>query len=342
MKWKKIEMPKQLLCEKETLTDFYGKFYAEPFERGYAVTIGNSICRILLSSIQAAAVVSVKFDGVLHEFSTIPGVVEDMTNVILNIKKLKLKLNTDKLTKIYLSAHGEKEVTAADIKPDAALEILNPNLHIATLTSNDAKFNMEMEVDTGRGYIPAERNKRDDQAVGVIPIDSIFSPVSNVKFYFESARVGQMTDYEKLVMEIWTDGRIKPDDALGYAAKILKDHLTIFINFEEEPVMETIEKEVDEKFEKFVKDLGMSVDELELSVRAANCLKNANIKTIYELVQKTETDMLKYKNFGRKSLSEIKSILTGMGISLGVKLEPEVLQAIKEKKKRRKLEAQSS
>jgi DNA-directed RNA polymerase subunit alpha len=319
MKWKSLEKPKRLDYERETLTSTYGKFFAEPFERGYAITIGNSLRRILLSSIQAAAVTSVKIEGVLHEFGTLPGVAEDVADIILNVKQLKIKMEGDGPAKIRLNVSGDREVTARDIQTDAKLEILNSELHIATLTDRDASLEMEMEVDTGRGYVTADRNKKDDQAVGVIPVDSLFSPVSRVKVDSENTRVGQMTDYDKMIMEIWTDGRIKPEDALAYASKILKDHLQIFINFEEEPEEEQIE--MSDETDQLKDLLTRSVDELELSVRSSNCLKNANIKTIGELVRKNEAEMLKYRNFGRKSLNEIKEIITEMGLSLGMSVD---------------------
>jgi DNA-directed RNA polymerase subunit alpha len=316
MKWKALEKPKRLDYDRETLSATYGKFYAEPFERGYAVTIGNSLRRILLSSIQAAAVTSVRIEGVLHEFSSIPGVAEDSTDIILNLKQLKLKMEGDGPKTIRLSVSGDKEVTARDIKTDATIEIINPDLHIATLTERDAKLELEMEVDMGRGYVSSDKNKRDDMPVGTIPMDSLFSPVTRVRIDAENTRVGQMTDYDKLVMEIWTDGRIKPEDALAHASKLLKDHLQIFINFEEEP--EEAVSHVDDEKGKMRDLLSRSVDELELSVRSSNCLKNANIKTIGDLVTKSEAEMLKYRNFGRKSLNEIKEIITEMGLELGM------------------------
>jgi len=316
MKFKALEKPKRLEYERETLTATYGKFYAEPFERGYAVTIGNSLRRILLSSIQAAAVTSVRIEGVLHEFSSIPGVAEDTTDIILNLKQLKLKMEGDGPRTVKLSVSGDREVVAKDIATDATIEIINPDLHIATLTEREAKLEMEMEVDMGRGYVSSDKNKRDDQPVGTIPMDSLFSPVTRVRIDSENTRVGQMTDYDRLVMEIWTDGRIKPEDALAHASKLLKDHLQIFINFEEEP--EEAAAQVDDEKNKLKDLLGRSVDELELSVRSSNCLKNANIKTIGDLVTKSEAEMLKYRNFGRKSLNEIKEIITEMGLGLGM------------------------
>lgn len=331
MRFKSLEKPKRLDYDKATLNATYGKFYAEPFERGYAITIGNSLRRILLSSIEAAAVTVVRIEGVLHEFAAIPGVAEDTTDIILNIKQLKLKMEGEGPKTIRLSVSGDREVTARDIKTDASIEIVNPDLHIATLTERDAKLEIEMEVDHGRGYVSADRNKRDDLPVGSIPVDSLFSPVTRVRIDSENTRVGQMTDYDKLIMEIWTDGRIKPEDALAHAAKLLKDHLQIFINFEEEPEAQAIER--DDERDKIKDLLSRSVDELELSVRSSNCLKNANIKTIGDLVVKSEAEMLKYRNFGRKSLNEIKEIISEMGLGLG--MTPEAISALREPAKSR-------
>jgi len=317
-KFKGLQKPKRLECELETLTSTYGKFFAEPFERGFGLTIGNALRRILLSSIEGAAVTTVRIAGALHEFSTIPGVKEDVTDIILNIKGLRVKLNVEHPKTIYLKASSEGEVRAAHITPDPDVEILNPDHHIATL-DKDGKLELEMEVRHGRGYVPAERNKREGQPVEAIAVDSIFSPIRKVNFLVEDTRVGQITDYNKLILEVWTDGSVLPQDAIAYAAKILKDHLSIYINFEEEPEGEGVA--VDEEKAQVLEHLNRSVDELELSVRSANCLKNSNIRYIYELVQKTEAEMLKTKNFGRKSLNEIKEILAGMGLTLGMKLE---------------------
>jgi DNA-directed RNA polymerase subunit alpha len=314
---KDFQIPKKLEVEKESLTKTYGKFYAEPFERGFGMTIGNSLRRILLSSIAGAAVTSVKIEGVLHEFSTLSGVKEDVTDVILNLKNLRLKLHVDKPKLIHIKKKGPGEIKGGDIIHDADVEILSPDLHIATLDKG-ATLDAEMTVRVGRGYVPADRNKEEGSPIGVIPIDAIFSPVRRVNFTVENARVGRVTDYDKLVMEIWTDGSVKPDDVLGFSAKILKDHLSIFINFEE------IEEPMESKggvSQESNKNLLRSVHELELSVRAANCLKNANIRTIADLVQRSEAEMLKTKNFGRKSLNEIKEILQEMGLSLGMKVE---------------------
>ena len=314
---KDFQIPKKLEVEAETLTTTYGKFFAEPFERGFGTTIGNSLRRVLLSSIVGAAVTSVKIEGVLHEFSTIPGVKEDVTDIVLNIKNLRFKLHTDRPKTVRLRKKGPGEARAKDIIHDADVEVLTPDLHVATL-DKDANLDIEMVIRIGSGYVPAERNKEEGMPIGVIPVDSIFAPVRKVNFTVENARVGRMTDYDKLNLEIWTDGSVKPDDALAYAAKILKDHLSIFINFDE--TIEPVQEHIEDKKSDFNKNLLRSVHELELSVRAANCLKNANIKTIADLVQKTESEMLRTKNFGRKSLNEIKEILSEMGLSLGMKL----------------------
>jgi DNA-directed RNA polymerase subunit alpha len=317
-KFKGLQKPKRLECELETLTSTYGKFYAEPFERGFGLTIGNALRRILLSSIEGAAVTTIRITGALHEFSTIPGVKDDVTDIILNIKGLRVKLHVDHPKTLYLKASSEGEVRASHINPDPDVEILNPDLYIAAL-DKDGKLEVEMEVRHGRGYVQAERNKKEGQPVDMIAVASIFSPIRKVNFLVEDTRVGQVTDYNKLILEVWTDGSVLPQDAVAYAAKILKDHLSIFINFEEEPEGEGAA--VDEEKERLLEHLNRSVDELELSVRSANCLKNSSIRYIYELVQKTEAEMLKTKNFGRKSLNEIKEILTGMGLALGMKLD---------------------
>jgi DNA-directed RNA polymerase subunit alpha len=316
--WKELIKPKKLDVERETLTPFYGKFYAEPFERGFGISIGNTLRRILLSSLQGAAITSVKIDGVLHEFTSIPDVKEDVTNIILNLKEVKVKLHADGPKTIRIEAEGERLVKASDIITDETVEITNLDHPIATLPPN-GKLKMEMVVKRGKGYVPAEKNKEEGQPIGTIPIDAIFSPVTKVNYTVTNARVGQITDYDKLTLEVWTNGCVRPEDAVAYAAKILKDQLSIFINFEEEP--ETEEEELEEEQEKLNEHLFKSVDELELSVRSANCLKHANIKLIGELVQKTESEILATKNFGRKSLNEIKEILAEMGLSLGMKLE---------------------
>jgi DNA-directed RNA polymerase subunit alpha len=316
--WRELISPKKLELDPKTSSRFFGKFACEPLERGFGITIGNALRRIMLSSLQGAAVTSVKIDAVLHEFSTIPGVREDVTDIILNLKEVRLKLHGEEPRTIEVDKAGAGAVTAGDFNCPPEVEILNPEQHIATL-SKDGRLCMEMQVKSGKGYVPAERNVEEDAAIGVIPMDAIFSPIRRVNYVVSQARVGQITDYDKLTMEIWTDGSVMPEDALAFAAKILKEQMTIFINFDEEPEVEPKEEEEEEP--KLNDNLFRSVDELELSVRSANCLKNANIRLIGELVQKTEAEMLKTKNFGRKSLNEIKEILTEMGLSLGMKLE---------------------
>jgi DNA-directed RNA polymerase subunit alpha len=317
--WKDLIRPKRLEVEKETLTPTYGKFTAEPFERGFGITIGNSLRRILLSSLQGGAITALKIDGVLHEFSTIPGTKEDMTEIILNLKEVRLKLHTEGPKTIRVKAEGPKILKAGDILTGDAVEILNPDHYIATL-SRDGKLSMEMVVKMGRGYISAERNKEEGQPIGTIPMDAIFSPIKKVNYSVTNARVGQITDYDKLILEVWTDGSLNPEEAIAHAAKILKDQLSIFITFEEEEEEVPYPEDEEEK-EAFNENLLRSVDELELSVRSANCLKHANIKLIGDLVQRTEAEILATKNFGRKSLNEIKEILTEMGLSLGMKLD---------------------
>jgi DNA-directed RNA polymerase subunit alpha len=317
--WKDLIRPKRLEVEKETLTPTYGRFTAEPFERGFGITIGNSLRRILLSSLQGGAITSMKIDGVLHEFSTIPGTKEDVTEIILNLKEVRLKLHTEGPKTIRVKAEGARALKAGDIITGDAVEILNPDHYIATL-SRDGKLSMEMVVKMGRGYISAERNKEEGQPIGTIPMDAIFSPVKKVNYTVTNARVGQITDYDKLILEVWTDGSLNPEEAVAHAAKILKDQLSIFITFEEEEEEVSYPEDEEEK-EAFNENLLRSVDELELSVRSANCLKHANIKLIGDLVQRTEAEILATKNFGRKSLNEIKEILTEMGLSLGMKLD---------------------
>jgi len=318
--WKDIIRPKRLEAEKETLTPFYGKFTAEPFERGFGITIGNSLRRILLSSLQGAALTSVKIDGVLHEFSTIPGVKEDVTEIILNLKEVRLKLHTEGPKTIRVKAEGPKVLKAGDFITGDAVEVLNPDHPIATL-SRDGKLAMEMVVKMGRGYVPAERNKDENQPIGTIPMDAIFSPIRKVNYMVTNARVGQITDYDKLTLEVWTDGSLNPEEAVAHAAKILKDQLSIFITFDEVEEEEESVQEQQAESDKLNENLFRSVDELELSVRSANCLKHADIKLIGDLVQKTEAEILATKNFGRKSLNEIKEILAEMGLSLGMRLE---------------------
>ena len=323
-KLERFDKPKMIEIETDSFTDFYGEFVCQPLERGFGITLGNALRRILLSSLQGAAIVSVKFDGVPHEFTTIPGIKEDIADIILNLKEVNLKTVNDieeeeEEIKLVLDLKGEKEAKAGDMLTDGKVEIMNPDSHIATL-NKDAVLHAEMIVKTGRGYVPAEKNVAGDQEIGVIIIDALFSPIRKVSYVVGNARVGQRTDYDKLTLEIWTNGTVNPQDALAFAAKILKEQATPFINFEEEPE-EEVEKEEKEVEEKVNENLFKPVSELELSVRSSNCLKNANIKYIYELVQKTESEMLKTKNFGRKSLNEIKRILEEMDLQFGMELE---------------------
>ncbi|MFO0699377.1 MAG: DNA-directed RNA polymerase subunit alpha, partial [Nitrospira sp.] len=316
---KDFQIPMRVEVDKDTQSPTFGRFTTEAFERGFGTTIGNALRRILLSSLTGAAVTTVKIEGVVHEFSTISGVTEDVTAIILNIKSLRLALHTDKPKTIRLKKKGPGEAKGSDVLHDAEVTILTPDLHIATL-DKDATLDIEMTVKHGRGYVPAERNKEEGLPIGVIAIDSVFSPIKRVNFHVENARVGRMTDYDKLAMEIWTDGTISPRDALSTAAGILREHLDIFINPEERNEGKS-EGGYEESHREVNKNLSRSVNELELSVRAANCLKNANIKTIADLVQKSEGEMLRTKNFGKKSLNEIKEILSEMGLSLGTKVD---------------------
>jgi DNA-directed RNA polymerase subunit alpha len=316
--WKGFQKPKRLAAEVETLTDRFGRFTAQPFERGFGTTIGNALRRVLLSSIEGAAITAVKIEGVLHEFQSIPGVVEDATDIILNLKQIPFKLNGEGPKAIYLRADQPGVITSGMIEADADIEILDKDVYIATV-SEGGKIDMEMRLKRGRGYVSADKNFDDDLGIGFIPIDSVHSPVRKCNYIVDAARLGQITDYDKLTLEVWTNGSVRPADAVGLAAKLVKDHMNIFINFEEE-----IETEVggeERKPEIRNENLNRSVEELELSVRSYNCLKNANIQTIGELVQKTEAEMLKTKNFGRKSLNEIKEILASMGLSLGMKID---------------------
>ena len=314
-----FQRPKRLACESETLTNRYAKFYAQPFERGFGTTIGNCLRRALLSSIEGAAITAVKIQGVLHEFSSIPGVVEDATDIILNLKRIPFKLHGAGPKTLRVERTTPGEMLSGEIEADAEVEILDPNVHIATI-SEGGSLTIEMRLKRGRGYVSAERNFDEDLAVGYIPIDSVHSPVKKVNYTVESARLGQDTDYDKLTIEVWTNGSVKPENAVGLAAKLIKDHMQIFINFEEEP--ELAEADAGEGGGmQFNENLDRSVDELELSVRSYNCLKNADIRTIRELVQRSEPEMLKTKNFGRKSLNEIKEILHSMGLHLGMKFD---------------------
>ncbi|MBI5420362.1 MAG: DNA-directed RNA polymerase subunit alpha [Deltaproteobacteria bacterium] len=316
--WKQLIKPRRIEIQADSATADYGKFVAEPLERGFGTTLGNALRRVLLSSLQGAAITSVRIEGVQHEFSTIVGVVEDVTDIILNLKEIRLRMHSPEPRNIHMEARGPKRVKASDIQADPMVEILNRDRHIAELSEN-AILKMEMTVRMGKGYVPAERNLEEGAPIGTIPIDAIFSPIKKVNFTVTNARVGQQTDYDRLILEVWTDGSILPADAVAYAAKILKDQATVFINFDEEAEMpdEPTLLEAGAINENLYKP----VEELELSVRAYNCLKNADIKFIGELVQRSEQEMLKTKNFGKKSLNEIKEVLHGMGLSLGMKVE---------------------
>ena len=318
MLWRDFQRPKRLEFSAETLTGTYGQFWAQPFERGFGTTIGNAMRRVLLSSIEGAAITAVKIEGVLHEFTSIPGVVEDATDIILNLKQIPLKMNVDHPETITLRAEGAGEIKAGDIETNPNVQILNPEMHIATL-QEEGRLTIEMRVRRGRGYVSADRNFETDLPIGYIPVDSVHSPVRKVNYTVEDARLGQTTDYDKLTLEVWTNGSVLPQDAVALGSKLIRDHLTIFINFEEGPMAS--DDGAEGEAERFNENLSRSVDELELSVRSYNCLKNANIRTIGELVQKTEAEMLKTKNFGRKSLNEIKEILSGMGLGLGMKVD---------------------
>jgi DNA-directed RNA polymerase subunit alpha len=324
MLWKGFQKPKRLEADRDTATEHYGRFSAQPFERGFATTVGNALRRVLLSSIEGAAVTAVRVEGVLHEFSPIPGAMEDTTDLILNLKRVPLKMHVDHPKLLTLRTSEPGEVRAKHITPDADIEVLDPEAYVATLGAGST-LAVEMRVKHGRGYVSADKNFDEDLSIGWIPLDSVHSPVKKVNYFVEQARVGQATDYEKLTLEVWTNGAVSPRDAVGLAAKLMKDHLQIFINLDEEDEEEgepSVPVEVsDEEKGALYERLAKSVDEMELSVRSYNCLKNANIRTIGELVQKTEVEMLKTKNFGRKSLNEIKEILASMGLSLGMKLD---------------------
>jgi DNA-directed RNA polymerase subunit alpha len=326
----RFEMPKRLVKDEASATDVYAKFIAEPFETGYGHTIGNSIRRVLLSSLEGAAITSIKVDGAMHEFATIDGVVEDVTEIVLNLKKVLFRAHSRDPQTLLLSVTKEGEVTAGDIQLNQNIEIVNPDQHICTL-DRKKKFEMELEVKVGRGFLPGDENKKPNQAIGVIAIDSLFSPVSRVRYAVESARVGQRTDYDRLLVEIWTDGRISPDDALTQSSAILAHHLDVFVGYDKTAVeFEEVVDKQDEEKTKLKKLLNMSVNEIELSVRAANCLNNANITTVGQLAMKTESEMLKYRNFGKKSLNEIKEKLQALNLSLGMSFEQDLLDAPKE------------
>jgi DNA-directed RNA polymerase subunit alpha len=318
MNWQQMIKP---ASSQEVSTPSYGKFVCEPLERGFGITLGNSLRRIILSSLYGAAIVSVKFESVMHEFSVLPGVLEDVSEIILNLKEVRFKVSDEKPRTIRIDVSREGDVTAADIiSDDGQCEVLNPELHIATLSENTS-FKVSMQVKVGKGYTLAEANKDEEAPIGTIPIDAVFSPIKRVNYVVGNARVGQRTDYDKLTLEVWTDGSILPEDAVAFASKIMKEQLSIFINFDEDKVPATSKRSKDDEEPKINENLYRSVEELELSVRSANCLKNADIHKIYQLVSKTEAEMLKTKNFGRKSLNEIKEVLTEMGLSLGMKLE---------------------
>jgi len=319
MKWKNLQMPKGLVADGAN-TERYGRFTLDPLERGFGTTLGNALRRVLLSSLQGAAITSVRIEGVLHEFSTLPGVIEDVTEIVLNLKQVRLKLFGDGPKKGVFEMRGKGEVRAGDLQVDAEVEVLNKDLHIATL-NRDGDLRMEVEINGGRGYVSADQHSQADRPIGVIPIDSLFSPVTKVNYTVEATRLGQRIDYDKLTLEVWTDGSILPNDAVSMSAKILRDHFSLLISFEEEPQQEE-EAAVDEDKVRIRKQLDKSVEELELSVRSSNCLRAAEIKTIGELVQKGEAEMLKFRNFGRKSLKEIQDILAEMGLHFGMDVSP--------------------
>jgi len=321
-------MPKRLQKDEATATEIYAKFVADPFETGYGHTVGNSLRRVLLSSLEGAAITSMKVDGAMHEFATIDGVVEDVTDIVLNLKRIKFKAHTRDAQTLLLSANKEGVVTAADIQLNQNVELVNPDQHICTLDKKK-KFEMELELKIGRGFCPSDENKKPGQPIGVIAIDSLFSPVTRVRYAVEAARVGNRTDYDRLILEIWTDGRISPDDALTQASAILAHHLDVFVGYDKNAVeFEEAESKQDDEKAKLKKLLNMSVNEIELSVRAANCLNNANITTVGQLAMKSEQEMLKYRNFGKKSLNEIKDKLQALGLSLGMNFESGLLDAL--------------
>ena len=324
MLWKGFQRPKRLEVERETLTDRFGRFSAQPFERGFGTTVGNAVRRVLLSSIEGAAVVAVKIEGVQHEFSPIPGVVEDATDIILNVKQVPLRMHGEHPKTLSITSEKVGEIKARDIQTDSDVEILEPDAHIATI-GEGGRLQMEMRVRQSRGYVSADKNFDDDLGVGWIPIDSVHSPIKKVNYLVEAARLGQTTDYEKITLDVWTNGSITPRDAVSLASKLIQDHLKIFISLDD-PVEQAQDLSVEPPKLTSNENLEKSVEELELSVRSYNCLKNAEIRTISELVQKTEAEMLKTKNFGRKSLNEIKEILTNMGLSLGMRLDQTVPQ----------------
>lgn len=327
IKWRDFQFPKKIVVDETTYTPQYGKFVAEPFERGYGVTLGNSLRRVLLSSIEGAAITSIKIEGVSHEFSTIDGVMEDVPEIILNIKNVVIKSYSKSPKKVTLDVSGEKKVTAKDIVTDDTMEVVNPDLHIATLTSKKARLTIEMDVGRGRGFVPSDLNKKEDMPIGAIAVDSIFTPVRKVSFSVENTRVGNRTDYDRLILEIWTNASIEPKEALIYASKVLGKHLELFFTLGEITEEDEVEELTPEELALYEK-LKLPISELELSVRSANCLREANIKTLAGLVDKTEAQMLSYRNFGKKSLVEIQNLLKSMGLSLGMKIDKKRMQML--------------
>jgi DNA-directed RNA polymerase subunit alpha len=325
VKWRDFQMPKRLECDEATYNDRYGKFIAEPFERGYGVTLGNSMRRILLSSIEGSAVTSIRVEGVEHEFSTVPGVLETISEIILNIKELVVRSHSKAPKSIYIKTGKKGEIKAKDIICDETIEVLNPDHHICTITQ-DIDFNMELEVCRGRGYVPADQNKKEGAPVGTIAVDSIFTPIEKVNFFAENTRVGQRTDYDRLVLEIWTNGGINPKEALLYAANILQRHLDVFVSYGQLPEEEEQEEEISTEEQALYEKIRLPISELELSVRSSNCLKEANIKSLAELVRKTEEELLDFRNFGKKSLTEIADVLKAHGLSLGMKIDMKKLR----------------
>ncbi|MFA5060430.1 MAG: DNA-directed RNA polymerase subunit alpha [Candidatus Omnitrophota bacterium] len=325
VKWRDFQMPKRLDCDESTYNNTYGKFIAEPFERGYGVTLGNALRRILLSSIEGSAVTAIRIDGVSHEFSTLSGVLESVTDIVLSVKNLVLRSHSKTPKTIYIKTDKKGPITAKDIICDETVEVLNPNLHIATLT-RDIKFHMELEVSRGRGYVPADQNKKEDAPVGTIAVDSIFTPLVKVNFFVENTRVGQRTDYDKLILEIWTNGGVNPKEALLYGANIMQRHLDVFVNYGQLPEEEEEEEEITAEEKALYEKLRLPISELELSVRSSNCLKEANIKTIADLVKKSEPELLGFRNFGKKSLTEIDELLKVMGLGLGMKIDAKKLR----------------
>ena len=327
IKWRDFQFPKKIIIEDDTYSPYYGKFIAEPFERGYGITLGNSLRRVLLSSIEGAAVTTIKIEGVAHEFSTLEGVLEDVPEIILNIKNIVLKSYSKVPKKIYLKIKGEQEAKAKDIITDDTIEVINPDLHIATLTSQESMLNIEMDVGRGRGFVTAEVNKKDDAPIDTISIDSIFTPVKRVYFRVENTRVGNRTDYDRIILEIWTNASIEPKEALIYAAKVFSKHMELFLSLGEIAEEEEVEELTPEEISLFEK-LKLPISELELSVRSVNCLREAEIKTLADLVEKTENQMLAYRNFGKKSLVEISNLLKSMGLSLGMKVDHKKMQIV--------------